>query len=442
MPKLTKTIVDAAELRPKQYTLWCSDLKGFGVYIHPTGKRTYFVDYRTREGVRRRMTIGPHGVLTTEQARKLAVETMGGVVLQKADPLLERRTRRKSLSVAELCEQYMKATENGLVIGRNGRTKKDSTIEIDRGRIARHIKPLLGSKLVIDVTRADIVKFIRDVSTGKTSIKNRSGKNGARVEVTGGAGTAARTTGLLGGILSYAVNEGIVPHNPARGVHVQADAVRTRRVTADEYLAIGNALTCDEAEIDTPQAITGAWLLALTGCRLGEIVSLRWDEVDEANSCFRLKDSKSGPSVRPIGREAFDVLRGALRVSGNPFVLPALKKPGHYNGLSGSWVRLMARAGIDGVTPHTMRHSIASVAGDHLGYADSTIAALLGHASSTVTSRYIHRLDSVLVAAANKVCGEVWRQMTGATARVVEIGSRGQFDDSNLNPDLTPFKIT
>ncbi|TIL83007.1 MAG: integrase, partial [Mesorhizobium sp.] len=73
------------------------------------------------------------------------------------------------------------------------------------------------------------------------------------------------------------------------------------------------------------------------------------------------------------------------------------------------------RAGLEGVTPHTMRHSFASVAGD-LGFAESTIAALLGHAGGTVTSKYVHRLDSVLVAAAEKVCGEVFRQMTGEVA--------------------------
>jgi len=406
MPKLTKTIVEASAPREKQYTVWCSDLKGFGVYVHPSGRRTYFVDYRTADGVRRRMTIGAHGVLTTEQARKLAIETMGGIVLQKADPLLERRTRRASLTVAELCDRYMRAAEKGLILGRRrNRPKKASTIEIDRGRIERHIKPLLGSRLVIDLDRSDITRFVRDVAAGKTAVKN-----GARVEVTGGLGTASRTAGFLGGILTYAVEEGIIPFSPAQGVKLPADGVRTRRVLPAEYKAIGAALAAPEAEFDTPQAITGAWLLVLTGCRLGEIESLRWSEVDVEGRCFRLEDSKSGPSVRPIGKEAFDVLARARRVAGNPYVLPALRKAGHYNGLSGAWGRLMRRAGLEGVTPHTMRHSFASVAGD-LGFAESTIAALLGHTGGTVTSRYVHRLDSVLVAAAEKVCSEIKRQM-------------------------------
>lgn len=423
MPKLTKTILDRAELREKQYTIWCSELKGFGAYIHPTGRITYFVDYRTEDGTRRRMTIGKHGALTAEQARKLAIETMGGVVLKKADPLAERKSRRSSITLSELCDQYLNVVERGVVVGRSRRPKKVSTIEIDRGRIERHIKPLLGSKRVIDLTRADVVKFVRDVTAGKTATHNRKGKNGARILVTGGPGTAARTTGLLGAILTYAVGDGIIESSPVAGVPKPADNVRTRRLSADEYRVLGKVLSSEDAEVSTPQAVTGAWLLALTGCRLGEIVGLRWDEVDEASSCFRLKDSKTGPSVRPIGKEAFDVLRDALRVDGNPYVLPGLRKEGSYNGLSGAWLRMMKQARLEGVTPHTMRHSYASVAGD-VGMSDSTISSLLGHSSATVTSKYVHRLDSVLVAAANRVCGEIFRQMTGKGGNVIEMPRR------------------
>lgn len=420
MPKLTKTEVEKAPPRAKQYTLWCSELRGFGVYIHPTGRRTYFVDYRTGDGARRRMTIGRHGAITTDQARRLAIETMGGIVLQKGDPLLERKTRRSSLTIAELCDQYVAAVERGLIIGRAGQPKRSTTLSTDRGRIARHIKPLLGKKLVIDLDRSDIIRFMRDIHSGKTAVRNRSGKNGARVMVTGGPGTAARTTGLLGGILTYAVDEGIIENNPARGVRRPADGQRDRRLTRDEYRRLGEALTGELAELDARQAVTGVWLLALTGCRLGEIVTLRWSEVDATSGCLRLTDSKTGPSTRPAGHAAFDILNDALRADGNPYVLPAMRGALYYRGLAGYITRLMKRAELENVSAHTLRHSFASMAGD-LGYSDSTIGSLLGHSGSTMTSRYVHRLDSVLVAAANRVAGEVWRQMTGESGKVVNI---------------------
>ena len=86
MPKLTKSIVDAATPREKQFTIWCSELKGFGVFVQPSGSRTYFVDYRNRDGVRKRMTIGRHGKITADQARKLAIATLGETVKGEIRP--------------------------------------------------------------------------------------------------------------------------------------------------------------------------------------------------------------------------------------------------------------------------------------------------------------------------------------------------------------------
>ena len=123
MPKLTKRVVDDASAREAPYFIWCSDLPGFGVRVFPSGKRIYYADYRNKAGARKRMSIGHHGKLTTEEARKLALVTLGDV-LKGEDPAEERTTRRKSLTVAELCDKYMQAAEKGLIIGRAGRPKK------------------------------------------------------------------------------------------------------------------------------------------------------------------------------------------------------------------------------------------------------------------------------------------------------------------------------
>lgn len=409
MPKLTKTIVEAAAPRAKQFTLWCSDLPGFGVYILPTGNRTYFVDYRNSAGIRRRLTIGRHGKLTTEGARKLAIATMGEAV-KGEDPAEERVTRRKSLTVRDLCDRYLDAAERGLIMGKGNRPKKSSTLYIDRGRIARHIVPLLGSKLVRDISQSDINRFIRDVASGKTATVEKTGKKRGKAIVEGGKGTAARTAGLLGGILSFAVSEGVIASNPARGVKRPADNHRTRRLSAEEYHQLGKALADAEEEAETAQGIAGVWLFALTGCRSGEITNLKWTEVDEAGSCLRLKDSKEGASVRPVGQRAFDLLATIEKKNGCPYVLAPVRGADAFGGMPGAWKRIAKRAKFQGVTPHTLRHSFASVAGD-LGFTESTIAAMLGHAAGSVTSRYVHHLDSVLVAAADKVARAIHGMM-------------------------------
>ncbi|MBX3583677.1 MAG: site-specific integrase [Rhizobiaceae bacterium] len=417
MPKLTKSVVDENEPRAKQYTVWCSDLKGFGVFVNPAtaknpkGTKTYFVDYRAGNA-RRRMTIGRHGLLTTEEARKLAIRTLGSTV-QGEDPQLERKTRRKSLTVAELCDNYFAAAGKGLVIGRKGLPKKARTLSADKSMVEAHVKPLLGKKLVIDLKRADVVKFIRDVQSGKTAkAKEPSGKLRGRVRVSGGAGSATRSAAALGTILSYAVGEGIIEVNPTFGVKKPAGNKRERRLTPAEYKAFGKVVAEGMAS-PSWQGPAMLKLAALTGCRIGEVENLQWSEVDLENSLLVLSDSKTGKSVRPLGAPAKALLARvhAYRREENLYVFPAPRLDDlPYAGVKRSYRGLFKAAGLDDVTPHVLRHSFASVGAD-LGFTDSTIGACLGHGGLGITSRYTHRLDAVLVAAADKIAGEVEKQM-------------------------------
>jgi integrase len=166
------------------------------------------------------------------------------------------------------------------------------------------------------------------------------------------------------------------------------------------------ALDAAEEEGVNVMAIAAVRLLALTGCRRGEILGSRWAEVDEPGHAFRIADTKEGASVRPIGGAAFDILGKLERRKGSIWVLPGERRDLPYGGLSGAWRDILGRTNLSGVTPHTLRHSFASMAGD-AGYSEPTIAALLGHASGTVTSRYTHILDTVLIAAADRVAARV-----------------------------------
>lgn len=400
MAKLTKREVEKADIRAKDYFVWCDDLPGFGVRILPSGKRSYLVQYRV-EGRSRRAVIGLHGRLTADQARKEAMGLLGQVATG-GDPAEERATRRQSMTVAELCERYLEAAEQGMVKGKKRRPKKPSTLATDRGRINGHILPLLGRKRVRDLTPVDVRHFVRDVSAGKTAAA-RAGIRGNPIK--GGAGAAARATGLLGGILSFAIAEGVISANPALGAERDAGEPRTRRLDADEYRKLGMALAEAEATGSNPSAIGAVRLLALTGCRFSEVMHLTWPEVDAAGQALRLKDSKEGASVRPAGRVVLDVLDALPRREGVAWVLPGSGTE-HYGGFRAAWRIIVGKAGLSGVTPHTLRHSFASVAGD-LGYSESTIGAMIGHAAGTVTGRYTHHLDAVLIAAADKVAAEI-----------------------------------
>ncbi|MCH4542748.1 tyrosine-type recombinase/integrase [Ochrobactrum sp. A-1] len=414
MAKITKTIIDNADVRDKAYFIWCSELPGFGARIFPTGKKSFYVDYYNQAGQRKRMSLGGFGKLTVEEARKMARIHLSDA-LRGQDPALERKTQRASLTITELCRQYFELADKGLIIGRKGKPKKQATIDTDRSMINAHAIPLIGSKPVLDLKRADIVKFIRDVSSGKTAkAKAPSGKLRGRVRVSGGAGSATRTVAALGSVLTYAVAEGIIDHNPTHGVKKPAIGKRERRLTPPEYAAFGAAL--NEAELDETKAWQGVNALrfiALTGCRLGEAINLRWAEVDIKNNLLKLEDSKTGKSVRPLGAPAVALLKRLAAGSNYEFVFPSDTMENRpYAGIKRFYRALFKAAELEGVTPHVLRHSFASVGAD-LGFSDSTIGSMLGHTGSGITSRYTHRLDSVLIAAADQIAHEVEKQMAG-----------------------------
>lgn len=416
LTKLTKRSVEAAEIRASDYFLWCDELPGFGIRIFASGRRSYLVQYRSA-GRTRRVTIGLHGPVTAEQARKEALSLLGQVA-KGEDPAEDKAARRKSLTVAQLCANYLAEAEKGLVLGRGGKAKKASSLIGDRGRVEHHIVPLLGNRLVQDLTRVDVQRLIRDVQAGRTA-KSSQIEGRRLVSVTGGAGAAARAAGLLGGILSHAINEGIISSNPAHGVKRPADKKRDRRLSPEEFGALGRVLSAAEAAGDNWQSTTCIRLLCLTGCRLSEISSLRWAEVDIAGKCLRLADTKEGRSVRPLGAAALKQLSAIEKQSSGAFVIPTLRGQGGFTGTPDAIRRYTRRAGLDAVSAHTLRHSFASMAGD-LGYGDSTIGAMLGHAGSTVTSRYVHHLDAVLVAAADKVSEHIAASMAGEASGSIE----------------------
>lgn len=404
MTKLTKRVVDAAEIRDRDYFIWDDELPGFGLRVFASGKRSYLIQYRAA-GRTRRYTIGLHGVWTPETARQEAKVQIGRVA-RGDNPSEERQFDRKAVTVRELCELYRNDLDAGLILGKRGRSKRASTIVTDTGRIERHILPLVGSRRVKDLTKADINKVLKDIMAGKTRAFVKTKKKRGRANVRGGAGTATRTVGLLGGILTYAVEAGIIERNPAHGLRKPQDNVRNRRLSEAEYRTLGEMLRQAAKQEKYATTVEIIRQIALTGCRRSEIISLRWSEADTQASCLRLADSKEGASVRPIGLPVIAFLEARRKTATGTYVFPGQGEDNAFGSFANHWEQIFRKSPLSDVTPHVLRHSFASIAND-LGFTEATIAALLGHAKGSVTSKYIHTLDTALIMAADTIAGYI-----------------------------------
>src|SRR5579863_347382 len=404
MAKLTKRVVETAQPQSRDYVIWDDELPGFGLRVFTSGKRSYLIQYRS-SGRSRRYTIGVHGVWTPELARKEARIQLGRVA-QGDNPAEERQHDHKAITVKELCELYFKDLQAGLVLGKGGRPKKATTIVTDTGRIHRHIVPLIGSRRVMDLIKADINRLLKDIMAGKTRVSVKTNKLRGKANVRGGVGTATRTVGLLGGILTYAVEAGIIESNPAHGIRKPKDNVRNRRMTEAEYRTLGEMLRT--AARDERYAITVDIIrqIALTGCRRSEIIGLKWSEVDTEASCLRLEDSKEGASIRPIGLPVVEFMDARSREKVGSYVFPGYGDDNAFGSFPNHWEQLFRKSSLPDITPHVLRHSFASIAND-LGFTEVTIAALVGHAKGSVTSKYIHTLDTALIMAADTISGYI-----------------------------------
>jgi integrase len=434
MPKLTKRLIDATGPRASgDVFVWDEELRGFGLRVKPSGIKAFLLQYRNRSGRSRRYQLGRYGVLTVDEARQAARLALAAVA-RGDDPAEQRAADRAAITVAELCREYLDKAERGLILGRGTRRpKRQSTLYVDRGRIERHIIRLLGNRSVKDLTTRDLTGFLEDVTAGKTAANVRTRARG-RAIVTGGSGTASRTMGLLGGILSYAVKAGYRPDNPVRGVERLADNERRVSLDADQYAALGRALARGEAMGEPWQAVQAVRLLALTGCRSGEVVGLKRAEFDARAPCLRLEKSKTGESMRPLGRPAAETLKAALARHNGAFVFPAVRASGTarkpYGGLPKAWNRIKRAKGPDGsvaepliagLTLHGLRHAFANVSDDF--YSEATTGAMLGHSRKRggTTRGYIHKLDAALLAAADRVAGRIAAMMAGEAVETGEV---------------------
>ncbi len=371
--KLTKRVVDALSIEKDDAVFWDRELAGFGVRVYATGRKVYVVQSRGPWGPRR-VTLGKHGEMSCDEARKTAAGVIDRI---KRGEEPEPKPPEAAPTVAGLAGRFMRDHAETHC--------KRNTARTYRSYIGNHILPALGGKALAEVGRAEISAFHHSL------------------RATPGAANAV--LGLLSSMFKMAEAWGLVPpgSNPCRAVRRYRTRKCERFLTQDEFRRLGRALRDLETEgKGWPVAAAAIRLLALTGCRRSEILDLRWDDVDRTAGELRLRDSKAGPRMVPLTKPVKRVLEGIPRSPDNPWVFPARYGDGRLTDLHHYWEAVRERAGLHDVRIHDLRHSYASRA-LALGESLSAIGRLLGHRHVVSTARYAHLMRDAEKAAAARV---------------------------------------
>jgi integrase len=374
--KLTKRTIDQIETRPgKNYIVFDDDLPCFGLRVMPSGKRFFLIQYRFK-GRTRRVMLGMYGPVTPEQARRQAMILLGQV---KAgiDPAEQRDSDRLAGTVTELGKRFL----DQYVATRC----KASTAAEYRRSVELFINPKLGTRRVVDLTRADVSQV--------------------HFELRHIPYQANRTLGVLSKMLNLAEEWGLRPDgsNPCRHVKKYRESKRERFLTGEEIATLGEVLDTVEASgEESCAAVACLRLLLLTGCRLKEIQTLKWEHVDVDGSCLRLPDSKTGAKVVHVGQTVRDLLNGIDRVADNPYVITGTLPGAFLTDMQKPWQRIRKLAGLPKVRIHDLRHTFAS-AGLALGESLPMLGKLLGHNQVQTTARYAHLATDPVKQAAERV---------------------------------------
>ena len=420
--KISKSTVDAALPKDTRYILWDSSTPGLGLSVAPSGLKTFILRYRARHrfAPKRFIKLGSYGPVTPEEARRKATQILG-LVADGKDPAFEtKHANLAAITFASTCDRFLRQHVEP--------KRKANTVTLYSHLIENKIKPFFGNRHFQKVSREEVARF-------HGSLKNTPV-------------LANRAVTTLAAVYSWAGRIGLVEEgfNPATRIEKFRELPKERYLTMTEIGRLGQAPREAESvgiayEIEklnpmskhaakpenrmvvySPFAVGAIRLLILTGCRAGEILNLRWREVDLERGLLHLRDSKTGRKIVMLGEAAITVLRSLPHFG--DYVIFGTQNDQPRTDLKRPWQAIRARAGLQDVRLHDLRHSYASV-GAGVGLGLPIIGKLLGHSQPRTSARYAHLADDPLRRAANLVSDQIDMAMENADHSKIVFIDRG-----------------
>ena len=358
---------------------WDRALPGFGVRVYASGSKVYVVQFRA-DGRSKRITIGRDGIITPAQARRRAARILARVQAGRS-PVPQRDRLPSGPTVQDVAKRFL--AEHVDV------RYKPHTVKAVHRLFIKFILPAFG-KVPAESLRCEQVAALHERLRRTPRLANY-------------------VVEMLSAMFKRAQAWRMVPDdtNPCTGVLKYKRPPRERFLTDAEFTRLGRVLSeLEEGGQVSSHAAAAIRLLMLTGCRRNEIVALRWDEVNLKRKELRLRQAKSGPRTVPLSPAAVRVLSRRPRAPDNPWVIPGGKKGEYLKYIHDPWCKVRARANLEDVRLHDLRHSFASRA-LVLGESLPMIGKLLGHTRVETTARYAHVGEDFVKEAAARIAASI-----------------------------------
>lgn len=380
--RITKQAVDAFHAKKgRPEFLWDTTVTGFGCKTTPAGKKVFVFQYRTRGQTKRdapkRITLGGHGQITADQARRHAARLLLSVKAGD-DPGVAWRRGQGAPTVADLADRFLDEYLPG-----KKRPPRRSTAEYYRGLFRVHIVPKMGRRPVEAVTTADVERLHKDLAK-KPYIANR-------------------TLSLIQHAFDQAERWEWRPQHTNPALHIEKypepkrGAKKEVMLTPEQMSQLLKAIDIEEEAGTDPIACAAIRFTFWTGWRIrSEVLRLRWDRIDPETGRARLTKTKTQEEeYRSLPLEALQVLEGLPRLVGCPYVFPGRNSTTNLTTVKKPWEKIRKRAGLDnleglgGFRVHDLRHNVVSwdvSRGVPLEIAGKNV----GHRSRKSTEVYAH----------------------------------------------------
>jgi integrase len=347
---------------PEKGTLTFCDTKekGLSLYITSTGHKSFMVRKRI-QGQDKRVVLGHFPEMTIEQARKAAQHIKGQIAIGK-NPEEEKHKLSSEKTFGEAYELYM---------DRYAKVENKSSTLKEIERQTKRLLPYWSQRKLSSITRQDA-----------QDMHNRIGREHGKYE-------ANRALAYIRAIYNKIINWGWEGTNPAVKIQKFKEQKRDRFILHDELPKFMEAL-----EAEPNRDMRDFFLMCLyTGARCGNVLSMRWEDIDFSINEWRIPDTKNGEPVRiPLIEQAFEILNNRLHLKeSTPWVFPSREhkksKSGHLEEPKAAWKRILDRAGLKNLRIHDLRRTLGSyqaIAGVSL----VVIGKSLGHKSPQSTAIY------------------------------------------------------